>query len=70
MVRGAGAATPALLDGILSTDAVAEAVVRGLAAEQFLILPHPQVAQYMLNKAQNYDRWIGGMAKLRRAARP
>ncbi len=69
MVRGASATTPALLDGLLSAEAVAAAVVQGLAAEQFLILPHPQVAQYMLNKAQNYDRWIGGMVKLRRAAR-
>ena len=46
---------------------MAESVVQGLAAEQFLILPHPQVAQYMLNKAGNYDRWLGGMVKLRRA---
>ncbi len=69
MVRGASATTPALLDGLLSAEAVADAVVQGVAAEQFLILPHPQVAQYMLNKAQNYDRWIGGMVKLRRAAR-
>ena len=68
MARGADAKAPALLDGLLSPEAVAEVVVQGLAAEQFLILPHPQVAQYMLNKAGNYDRWIGGMAKLRRAA--
>ncbi len=67
MARGADAKTPALLDGLLSPEAVAEAVVQGLAAEQFLILPHTRVAQYMLNKATNYDRWLGGMVKLRRA---
>ena len=69
MVRGAGSRTPALLDGVLSAQAVADTVVQGLRDEAFLILPHPQVARYMLNKAADYDRWLGGMAKLRRAAR-
>jgi NAD(P)-dependent dehydrogenase (short-subunit alcohol dehydrogenase family) len=69
MARGASASTPALLDGLLSPETVADTVIHGLASEQFLILPHPQVAQYMRNKAENYDRWIGGMVKLRRAVR-
>ena len=42
-------------------------LVQGIAAETFLILPHAQVAQYILKKASEYDRWIGGMAKLRRS---
>jgi NAD(P)-dependent dehydrogenase (short-subunit alcohol dehydrogenase family) len=67
MARGADANAPALLDGLISPEAVADSVIQGLAAEQFLILPHPQVAQYVKNKTENYDRWIGGMAKLRRA---
>ncbi|MDG2459546.1 MAG: SDR family NAD(P)-dependent oxidoreductase [Luminiphilus sp.] len=58
------------LDGILSPEQVAEAVVQGLREECFLILPHEQVHQYHLNKAQNYNRWIGGMRKLRRSMRP
>lgn len=66
MIHGATGREPALLDGVLSADAVAEAVVQGLAAEHFLILPHPQVAEYIKNKAADYDRWLGGMAKLRR----
>ena len=58
------------LDGILSTEQVAEAVVAGLREESFLILPHEEVRQYFLNKAQNYDRWIGGMRKVRRSMPP
>ncbi len=52
--------------GVLSPSDVADAVVRGVAAEQFLILPHAQVADYVLAKAQDTDRWLGGMRKLRR----
>jgi hypothetical protein len=44
---------------------VAECVVEGLAAERFLILPHPRVAEYMRRKASDYDRWLNGMARLR-----
>ena len=65
----AGPAGPASLDGVLSPEEVAEAAIRGLEAETFLILPHPQVAGYMKNKAENYDRWLGGMAKLQRLMR-
>lgn len=56
-------------DGVLSPDEVADAVIDGLAQERFLILPHPQVSDYMRRKAADYDRWIGGMAKLQHAMR-
>lgn len=49
---------------------VAEAVVAGLADEKFLILPHPEVAGFFQNKANDYDRWIGGMKKLQRSVFP
>ncbi len=55
------------VDGVLSAEQVADAVVKGLAEEKFLILPHTEVAKYQANKAENYDRWLGGMRKLRRA---
>ena len=49
---------------------VAEAVVAGLGEERFLILPHPEVEQYFQNKANDYDRWLGGMRKLQRTVFP
>jgi NAD(P)-dependent dehydrogenase (short-subunit alcohol dehydrogenase family) len=48
----------------LSADEVAERVVEGLATERFLILPHPEVAEYFRNKANDYERWLAGMRKL------
>jgi NAD(P)-dependent dehydrogenase (short-subunit alcohol dehydrogenase family) len=43
---------------------VANEVVKGIAAESFLILPHPEVAEYFLRKATDYPRWLRGMRKL------
>jgi NAD(P)-dependent dehydrogenase (short-subunit alcohol dehydrogenase family) len=45
---------------------VAETVVRGLAEERFLILPHPEVGEFFLRKATDYDRWLAGMRRLQR----
>jgi hypothetical protein len=47
--------------------------VRAIEAEDFLILPHPQVHEYMRRKTAGYNRWLGGMRKLNRkfaATRP
>ena len=52
--------------GLLEPDQVAEEVVRGLADERFLILPHPEVADYFRARAENHGRWLGGMRKLQR----
>ena len=54
-----------LTTGALEPDAVAEAVVKGIADERFLILPHPEVAEYFRRKADDYDRWLRGMRRLR-----
>jgi len=52
--------------GVIGPEQVADSVIEGLEAERFLILPHPEVEQYRQRKAGNYDRWLGGMRKLRR----
>lgn len=53
-----------LSDGAVSPEDVAEAVVQALAAERFLILPHPEVLEYFRRKGADYDRWLGGMRRL------
>ncbi|WP_315775368.1 MULTISPECIES: SDR family oxidoreductase [unclassified Bradyrhizobium] len=56
-------------DGDLTPEQVAQDVLKGLAEESFLILPHPQVLGYMRKKTENYDRWLGGMAKIQAKVR-
>jgi NAD(P)-dependent dehydrogenase (short-subunit alcohol dehydrogenase family) len=46
---------------------VADAVLDGIAADRFLILPHPEVAGYYAARAAEPERWLGGMNKLQRA---
>jgi NAD(P)-dependent dehydrogenase (short-subunit alcohol dehydrogenase family) len=59
----------ASIDGMIEPDEVAEACVKAIEAETFLILPHPEVLDYMRRKTGDYDRWIGGMRKLNRKYR-
>ncbi len=42
-----------------------EAVVEALREERFLVLPHPEVLEYFRRKADDYDRWLRGMRRLR-----
>ncbi len=53
-----------LVEGSVSTEQVADAVIEGLGDERFLILPHPEVAEYFRRKATDYDRWLRGMRRL------
>jgi len=48
---------------------VAEAVVKALDEERFLVLPHPEVAEYFSRKATDYDRWLRGMRRLQASFR-
>ncbi len=47
----------------IAPEAVADAVVAGLAAETFLILPHPEVRGYVQRKAADPDRWLAGIRR-------
>lgn len=55
-----------LVETALEPAFVAEAVIEGLANEKFLILPHPDVAEYFRRKGADYDRWIRGMQRLQK----
>lgn len=50
--------------GLLEPEDVAAATVAGLRDETFLILPHPEVADYYQRRASDPDRWLAGMRKL------
>jgi NAD(P)-dependent dehydrogenase (short-subunit alcohol dehydrogenase family) len=55
-----------LLEGALEAAAVADVTLEGLRAERFLILPHPRVAEFVKRKAEDPDRWLRGMQRLRK----
>jgi NAD(P)-dependent dehydrogenase (short-subunit alcohol dehydrogenase family) len=56
-----------LWEGAINPEQVADSVIRGLAEEVFLILPHPEVAKYFLGKATDYERWLRAMRRLQAA---
>lgn len=54
------------LPDVITPEQVADAVLKGVQEETFLILPHQDVASYIQFKAADTDRWLGAMRKLRR----
>jgi len=54
-----------LLEGSVSVEQVADCVVRAIETETFLVLPHPEVADYERRKTADRDRWLAGMRKLK-----
>ncbi len=55
------------IDGIMQAEDVANIIIDQALEGRFMILTHPQVTTYMQRKTGNYDRWVGGMRKLRRS---
>jgi NAD(P)-dependent dehydrogenase (short-subunit alcohol dehydrogenase family) len=55
---------------VVEPEDVAAAVVEALADGRFLILPHPEVAEFFRRKATDYDRWLAGMRRLQSGTPP
>jgi NAD(P)-dependent dehydrogenase (short-subunit alcohol dehydrogenase family) len=51
----------------ISAEDCADAVIKGFETERFLILPHPEVGDYIVKKAENRDRWLHSLRKIRQA---
>ncbi|MEM7339505.1 MAG: SDR family oxidoreductase [Actinomycetota bacterium] len=52
-------------DGIIEPDELAAVVVEAIREERFHVLPHPEVGEYIKRKADDPDRWLKGMRRLR-----
>lgn len=65
LLESSGDTGKAILAGdAITPEEVADAVMAGLADGRFLILPHPQVADYYAARATDTDRWLAGMRRL------
>ena len=61
---GHAATETVVMQGLIEPADVAAAVIAGLRDERFLILPHPEVAEYYRRRASDPDRWLAGMQRL------
>jgi NAD(P)-dependent dehydrogenase (short-subunit alcohol dehydrogenase family) len=52
----------------IEVEDVCDTVIEALAADRFLILPHPKVQWYEKQRAADRDRWLSGMRRLRSRA--
>ncbi|MEU6916299.1 SDR family oxidoreductase [Streptomyces olindensis] len=48
----------------IEPEAVADALLKGVEEDRFLILPHPEVAAYYQARAGDPDRWLTGMNRI------
>ena len=60
----AGGSAQAAVDGVLTSDQVAAAVLDAVGDERFLVLPHPEVATYERRRADDRERWLRGMRRM------
>ena len=63
-ISATGGSAQAAVDGVLDPDEVAATVLAAVGTEQFLILPHPEVATYERRRADDRERWLRGMRRL------
>lgn len=53
------------MKGVITPEACADVIIDGIEQERFLILPHPEVHQYMQHRAEDRERWLSGMRRYR-----
>lgn len=58
--------TLAVAGALLEPAAVAASLLDAIDEGRFLVLPHPEVAEYEQRRTRDHDRWLSGMAHLRR----
>ncbi len=59
-----GAKVVAAAGELLEPEDVAGDVIEAMREERFLILPHPEVGEFMRRKGADHDRWLAGMRRL------
>lgn len=65
MLTAAGSAGELVLaPTAIEPEDVADALFEGIEADRFLILPHPEVAEYYQARAATPERWLTGMNHL------
>ncbi|KOG31979.1 MULTISPECIES: SDR family oxidoreductase [Streptomyces] len=68
MLTAAGTAGELVLaPTAIEPEDVADALLDAIAADRFLVLPHPEVAGYYRNRATDPERWLGTMNHVQQA---
>lgn len=63
-------ASVASVDGMIEPEELADCVIETMAREEFLMITHPIVRNYMMRKTEDIDRWLIGMNRWRNKAGP
>jgi len=53
-----------LSEGSVSAEFAAQCVAEAIEENRFLVLPHPEVAEYERRKAADRERWLAGMRRM------
>jgi NAD(P)-dependent dehydrogenase (short-subunit alcohol dehydrogenase family) len=61
---GLGPRVVAAAGTLLEPEQVADDVVEAIREERFLVLPHPEVGEFMARRGSDHDRWLMGMRRL------
>ena len=64
LTSAGGGSAQAAVDGVLTAEQVADSALDAIGTEQFLILPHPEVATYEKRRADDRERWLRGMRRM------